>query len=577
MSDGKILIFLESNTKKITIKSFLGSDYTIFATGGHLLDLVKNGPYNLGVDLQNFKPSYEVIDRKKSLVKFWNEYLEKNKPSQIFLATDPDREGEAIAHEIVETLSLSEGEYKRLLFHEITSSGVKKSLENPLDIDKNLAEAQLSRQVLDRMIGFCLSTLLQKKIQAWSAGRVQSVVLKLIVDREREIINYGDKKEFVLFASYSVKRNVYQLNERTSEGDSKFYKTIEEAEKSKEDLGNVFELQNKIEKEKFAFPKQPLTTSLLLYEAKTQLGYSIYKTTTLAQQLYEGITLKSKNKRLSLITYPRTDSIRISKVFTNRAYEYIKNKWGLEFCNFKDTSSSSKGKKANVQDAHEAIRPTYLNYTPEDLKDEDLDESQFKLYELIFNHTISTLMQPAKYLNKVYYYLNGDRNFEMVENVIISPGFFILLENYYKNYRIKKTSNLKDEDMQKIETDKVSIEEYLGSIPKRYTEGTLIKQLERLGIGRPSTYNTFSKIIIKRRYSIFDKKGNFLPTELGFKVNDWLQTYFALLINENYTASLEQQLDKISQGENTYLEFIKDFWSNFYPNYKKLDEEEQII
>lgn len=572
MNDGKILIFLESNTKKITIKTFLGSDYTIFATGGHLLDLVKSGPYNLGVDLQNFKPNYEIIDRKKNLVKFWNEYLLNNKPSQIFLATDPDREGEAIAREIVETLNLNEGSYKRLLFHEITSSGVKKSLENPLDIDKNLAESQLSRQVLDRMIGFCLSTLLQKKIQAWSAGRVQSVVLKLIVDKEREIINYGDKKEFVIFALYNIKKNVYQLNERTENGDLRSFSTFEEAENSKNSLERNFKLKNKIEKEKYVFPKSPLTTSLLLYEAKSQLGYSIYKTTTLAQQLYEGITLKSKKKRLSLITYPRTDSIRISKVFTNKAYEYIKNKWGIELCNFKDTSSSSKGNKINVQDAHEAIRPTYLNYTPEDLKDEDLDQDLFKLYELIFNHTISTLMQPAKYLNKVYYYLNGDRNFEMVENVIISPGFFIILENYYKKYRIKKTSNLKDVDIENIETDKIEIEEYLGNVPKRYTEGTLIKKLEVLGIGRPSTYNAFSKIIIKRRYSIFDKKGNFIPTDLGFKVNDWLQKYFSLLINENYTASLEDQLDKISQGENTYINFIKDFWNNFSPNYKRLDE-----
>lgn len=570
MNKGKILIFLESNTKKITIKTFLGSDYAIFATGGHLLDLEKSGPYNLGVDLQSFNPSYEIIDRKKALVNFWRNYLIENKPSQIFLATDPDFEGEAIAREIAETLNLEENEYKRLLFHEITSSGVLASLQNPKSIDKNLVEAQRSRQVLDRMIGFCLSTLLQKKIQAWSAGRVQSVVLKLIVDREREILDYGDKKDFFLSGTYIVKRDSYHLNEKDENGNLKFYKTFDDAQVAKNHLNKTFDLQKKIEKEKYAFSKQPLTTSLLLYEAKAQLGFSIYKTTTLAQQLYEGVTLKNKKKRPSLITYPRTDSIRISNVFSNKAYDYIKGKWGVEFCNFKDNSLSSKGKKLNVQDAHEAIRPTYLSYTPDSLENEGIEKDQLKLYRLIFNHTISSLMQPAKYLSKQYFYLNNNKNFEMVENVMIFPGFFILLENNYKKYRIKKSSLLDNCNIAKIEVNKIEVEEYFGNSPKRYTEGTLIKKLENLGIGRPSTYNSFSKIIIKRRYSIFDKKGAFIPTELGFVVNDWLQSHFSFLINENYTASLEEQLDKISQGENNYFSFIKNFWNEFFLHYEKL-------
>lgn len=570
---GKTLIFLESSTKKQTVKSFLGHDYSIFATGGHLLELENSGTYNIGVNLQNFKPNYVVIERKKSLVNFLIKYLKENKPSQIFLATDPDREGEAISREIVEVLKLREGDYKRLLFHEITFSGITSSLENPIDIDKNLVSAQLSRQVLDKMIGFCLSKTLQKKINAWSAGRVQSVVLKLIVEKEREIKNYGEKKEFFLFALYELENNIYHLNEKEKDGSLKIYKSIEDAENSKKTLDGIFKFEGKNEQEKIIFPKYPFTTSTLLFEAKNKLNFSISKTTELSQQLYEGITLPNK-KRLSLITYPRTDSTRISKVFANKAYTYIKSKWNKDLCNFsKKFSSNSNQNKENVQDAHEAIRPTYLEQTPEELKDKVIDKDQLKLYTLIFNNTIASFMQPAKYLNKVYAFSSNDRIFEMIENVIINPGFFTFVCEAYETNKIVKSPVICDDNLKEIKTKEFKVEEYTWSVPRRYTEGTIIKTLEKLGIGRPSTYNSFTNTIIKRKYSKFEKKGIFIPTELGFKVNDWLQEHFPSIINENYTALLEKDLDKISRGENTYISFISAFWNNFFPNYKKIDEE----
>jgi DNA topoisomerase I len=568
----KILIFLESNTKKKTVKSFLGDDYEIFATGGHLLELENSGTYNIGVNLQNFKPKYVVIERKKTLVNFFIKYLKENETSQIFLATDPDREGEAISREIVEILKLQEGEYKRLLFHEITFSGITSSLENPTDIDKNLVDAQLSRQVLDKMIGFCLSKTLQRKINAWSAGRVQSVVLKLIVERELEIKNYGDKKEFILFALYKLENKIYHLNEKEKDGNLKTYKSIEDAENSKKMLSGIFKLENKNEQEKTIFPKYPFTTSTLLFEAKNKLNFSISKTTELAQQLYEGITLANK-KRISLITYPRTDSTRISKVFANKAYTYIESKWNKDLCNFsKKFSLSSNKNKENVQDAHEAIRPTYLEQTPEELENKAIDKDQLKLYALIFNNAIASFMQPAKYLNKVYKFSNNDKIFEMTENVIINPGFFTFIDEAYEANKIMKNSIIRDKDLKEIKTKEFEIEEYTWNIPRRYTEGTIIKTLEKLGIGRPSTYNSFTNTIIKRRYSKFEKKGTFIPTELGFKVNEWLQKNFPSIINESYTATLEKDLDKIGRGENTYISFISTFWNNFFPNYKKIDE-----
>lgn len=285
----KYLIFLESYTKQKTIKTFLGNEYEIFATGGHLTELAKRGYLNLGVDLQKFIPQYDPLPEKNKNVNFWRNYLKNNQPALIFLATDPDREGEAIAQEVIKLLRLQPQQYKRLLFYEITQQSIKQALTNPSPLNFHLVEAQNARQVIDRMIGFCLSPLLQKKIKALSAGRVQSVVLKLIVDREIAIQEHEKKKEYILQGIYKTEGEKYALRQKNKEGKLIIYPTSEEAEKVKAQLGPIFSLIKEEREQRFIFPPSPLTTSLLLYEARSQLGFSISQTTRLAQQLYEGI------------------------------------------------------------------------------------------------------------------------------------------------------------------------------------------------------------------------------------------------------------------------------------------------
>lgn len=285
----KYLIFLESYTKQKTIKTFLGNEYEVFATGGHLTELAKKGYLNLGVDLQKFTPQYVPLLAKNKNVEFWRNYLKNKKPSLILLATDPDREGEAIAQEVIKLLRLQPHQYKRLLFYEITQQSIHQSLTNPLPLNQNLVEAQNARQVLDRMIGFCLSPLLQKKLKALSAGRVQSVVLKLIVDREIAIQEHEKKKEYILQGIYETEKEKYTLRQKSDQGKLIIYPNPEEAEKVKAQLSPIFSLIKEEKEQRFIFPPAPLTTSLLLYEARFQLGFSISQTTQLAQQLYEGI------------------------------------------------------------------------------------------------------------------------------------------------------------------------------------------------------------------------------------------------------------------------------------------------
>ncbi|RHZ36021.1 type I DNA topoisomerase [endosymbiont GvMRE of Glomus versiforme] len=567
----KYLIFLESFTKQKTIKTFLGNDYEVFATSGHLMELAKRGYYNLGVDLTKFTPYYDPLPEKNKNIKFWQNYLKKNKPSLILLATDPDREGEGIAQEIVKILQLQPHHYKRLLFYEITQQSIKQALSNPLSLNQSLVEAQNARQVLDRMIGFCLSPLLRKKLQALSAGRVQSVVLKLIADREIAIREFEKKKEYILQGIYEIEGEKYTLRQKDEKGKLVTYPSKEEAEKVKSQLSSIFSLINEEKEKRYIFPKSPFTTSLLLYEAKSQLSFSIAQTTKLAQQLYEGIYLKNNNKQTGLITYPRTDSCRLNKQFVEQVYQYIQKQWGKVYCQFSPQHQQKK-ESLTVQDAHEAIRPTYFSQRPEEIKD-SLAPEQFALYGLIYQHTLASLMSSAQTKKTTYTFVNNGYYFTLNENVLTFAGFFVLNPDYYlPNYKVKKTSFLEKTNLKSLEVNKIEIKEYLENKPQRYNEGSLVQELERLGIGRPSTYNTFSRILLNRGYVEYnnDRQKHFVPTELGFKVNEWLQKNFASLINEKYTANLEAELDKISQGKNSYLEFIQKFWNDFFPYWQEI-------
>jgi DNA topoisomerase-1 len=565
----KFLIFLESTTKKNTIRSFVGKEYEIFATGGHLRDLKKTGLYNLGVDLINFTPNYEIIATKTKLISFWKNYLRREKIDIIYLATDPDREGEAIAAEITQILNISPARQRRLFFYEITPRSVKEALTNPLTINENLVEAQNARQVLDRMIGFCLSSLLQKKINALSAGRVQSVALKLIVERELLIRSHEKKKEYIICITSQVGEEKITLRQVNSEGKLVIYPDPAEAEKVKEKLGLDLQLVKKQEEEKFIFPKFPLTTSLLLFEARSWLGFSIAKTTQLSQKLYEGVNLVEQRKQIGLITYPRTDSTRVSQEFTSQAYNFISQEWGKNYCNFHPTWKK-KEKKLNIQDAHESIHPTYLNYHPtsEEVKKSLTSEEQ-QLYGLIFRHSLTSFMAPAQIKKIIYTFINNNYYFATTERVNQFFGFLAYNPTLYlPHYRVKIQAKLAT--ISYLPVQEIEIQEYLENKPVRYNEGSLVQELERLGIGRPSTYNAFGHIIRKRKYVELNQKGHFVPTELGFTVNQWLQENFSHLINENYTAYLETELDKISQNQNTYLNFIKSFWEEFIQHFQKI-------
>jgi DNA topoisomerase I len=565
----KSVIFLESTTKKKTIGTFLGQDYVIFATGGHLTELAKRGYYNLGIELEKFTPTYEIIADKKNLIAFWKNFLQQEKISNIYLATDPDREGEAIAAEIVKILKISPNRHQRLFFYEITARSIKEALTNPLTLNKNLVAAQTSRQVLDRIIGFCLSTALQKKLQALSAGRVQSVVLKLIIERELLIRNYEKKKEYIICALCLVATEKITLKQIKTTGELMVYQEVAAAEEVVKKLGTDFHLLKRREEKKIILPKPPLTTSLLLFEAKSQLGFSIAQTTQLAQKLYEGVRLINSGGQVGLITYPRTDSTRVNREFTNSSYNLISQKWGRDYCNFAP-SWKKKESKINVQDAHEAIHPTHLAYHPEneELKS-SLATDEYQLYCLIFRHSLVSLMAPAQIQKITYTFTNNGYYFATNERVGLFLGFLACApEIYLAQYRVKLHPKLAN--ISHLLAEKIEIQEYLENKPTRYNEGSLVQELEKLGIGRPSTYNTFGRIIQLRKYAELDKKGHFVPTELGFSVNNWLQTNFSSLINEKYTASLEEDLDRISCGENDYYHFIKNFWEEFIHHFQKV-------
>ncbi|WNE40394.1 MAG: DNA topoisomerase 1 [Mycoplasmataceae bacterium] len=551
--------------KKKTIQSFLGSEYIIFATSGHLWELKKTGTYNLGVDLEKFTPSYEVIPEKKNLINIWKSCLKNQKISAIYLATDPDREGEAIAQETAKSLGVDPKKCQRLLFYEITPRSIKEALKNPLTINENLVESQLSRQVLDRMIGFCLSTILQKKLRALSAGRVQSVVLKLIAEREELVKSFEKKKLYIICGVGQINDQKITLKQIDKSGDLVLYKEKNEAEEIKKQLGLIFQLIEQKEEKKLIFPKPPLITSLLLFEAKSQLGFAVAQTTQLAQKLYEGVWLSNEGKQVGLITYPRTDSPRINQDFTSSACKYIQQKWGSEYYN-NNPIWKKKEKTLNVQGAHESIHPTYLNYHPKEIKN-SLSEEEYKLYRLIYNHTLASLMSPAQINKATYKFLNNSYYFSTSEKICQFAGFLACYpEVYFASYNVRLKSELKE--VSQIEAKKIEVQEYQENKPVRYNEGSLVQELEKLGIGRPSTYNLFGRVLLKRGYAELNEKGQFIPTSLGISVSNWLQVNFSSLINEDYTASLETELDKISQGENNYYDFIKKFWESFSSSLK---------
>ena len=546
----KNLVIVESPAKSKTIEKYLGDDFKVVSSVGHIRDLATSGQFGFGVDVEDgFKPSYIPIKGKKTVI---NDLKKQVKNSDmVYLASDPDREGEAIAWHLKDALDITDEQYKRVLFNEITKEKVIDSINHPTIINDNLVKSQETRRILDRIIGFRLSKLLQSKIGAKSAGRVQSVALKLIVDREREI------EAFIPEEYWSITAHFDEFD-----ADIFKYKT-EDLELHNEDevnqvmskLGRDFVIETVTKKERKKQSKFPFITSTLQQEASTKLGFSARKTMSVAQKLYEGIELD--NETTGLITYMRTDSTRLSDDFIKPAYKYINDTYGKEYVGFVKQGKKSKD---NVQDAHEAIRPTSAFRDPLSIK-QYLSADEFKLYSLIYKRTIASLMKEAKVNQTTVVFDNNDYKFKTTGQILIFDGYLKVYADY-ESREDKILPDLVEGDVKS--TDNIENEQHFTKPPARYTEAKLVREMEELGIGRPSTYAQTMDTIKARGYVVLEDK-RFKPTEIGIETTDKLQEFFSDLINVEYTRDMESDLDKIADGELVWNGVLDAFYQLFAP------------
>lgn len=547
----KNIIIVESPAKCKTISKYLGGDYTVVSSKGHIRDLATSGKYGLGIDIENdFKPSYEIIKGKKKDVKYLKDLIEK--ADHIYLATDPDREGETISWHLYDELKVPDEKYDRIVFNEITKDVVLKALKNPRRIDMNLVHSGEARRFLDRIIGFRLSKVMQSKTAGKSAGRVQSVALKLIVDREREILAFIPKEYWTIEADFKdFKATLETYKEKDIEIPNE-----KEADKILDSLTNTFTIKKVEEKEKKRSAKEVFKTSTLQQACSNKLGFAASKTMKIAQKLYEGIELEDGFH--GLITYMRTDSVRLSDEFTKASFAYINSKYGKDYVGY-----VKKGKKTeNVQDAHEGIRPTNINYEPDKIK-KYLAPDEYKLYRIIYYRALASLMADAKFNSTTVLLDNNDYGFKATGSVLTFDGYL----KVYGDYEDQEDTILPDFKNYKsgiILSDTITKTQHFTKPPARFTESSLIKELESLGIGRPSTYATIISTIKDRGYvTLEDKK--FVPTEVGFETTDKLQEFFSSIVNVKYTANMEKDLDEIAEGNEDYKKMLKDFYDNFAP------------
>ena len=548
----KKLVIVESPSKSKTIEKYLGSEYKVVSSLGHIRDLATTGKYGFGIDLENgFKPNYEIIKGKKKLVTALKKDVKES--SFVYLATDPDREGEAISWHLFDTLGLSENKYRRIVFNEITKDVILSSFEKAREIDDNLVRSQETRRMLDRIIGFRLSKLMQSKTGGKSAGRVQSVALKLIVDREREISAFIPEDYYEIdaeFNDFSAKLDSY--NDKKIE-----IKTEEEAQNIISKLSEKFNIKSIDKQIKNKKAKAPHITSTLQQEASSKLNFTSKKTMMIAQKLYEGITLKDET--VGLITYMRTDSIRLSDEFIKRTYGYIKENYGEKYLGYVKKSKKTE----NVQDAHEAIRPTSINRTPESVK-EYLSNDEYKLYKMIYYRALASLMKDAEVEATTIILDNNNYQFKTTGSVLKFDGYLKVYRDYEEN---NDTILPILEEKQELISSEINYTKHTTKPPARYTESKLIKEMETLGIGRPSTYATTIGILSERGYvKVIEKK--FHPTDIGIETTDKLQEYFKDIINVDYTKEMEDDLDKIADGDLVWTSLLDRFYNEFEPKVK---------
>ena len=556
----KNLIIVESPAKSKTIKKFLGSNYTVVASNGHVRDLPKS---QMGVDFDNdFEPKYITIRGKGELLASLRK--EVKKADKIYLATDPDREGEAISWHLFFALKLDPKKTKRITFNEITKNAVRQAIKESREIDMDLVDAQQARRVLDRIVGYSISPLLWQKVKrGLSAGRVQSVALRIIADREAQIDAFIPTEYWSMEAEFPVKGckkpllAKYYGNPKKQENIGK-----EELEKIYKDLeGVVYEVSEIKKGERTKKPPLPFTTSTLQQECAKHLNFATSKTMRIAQQLYEGVAVKGHGT-IGLITYLRTDSTRISQEADAECKEFIRENYGAE--NVMENAARKKETK-KIQDAHEAIRPTYVNLTPAVVKD-SLSRDQFRLYQLIWKRFVASRMNGARYETTSVKISAGNYRFTSSGSKIVFPGFL----SVYQNDEDKAENNAalhkvaKGDVFKEVELKK---EQHFTQPPAHYTEASLVKELEDLGIGRPSTYAPTISTLISRRYLAKENKNLYL-SDLGDIVNRIMVSAFPSIVDVNFTATMETLLDGVAEGTVEWKSIIR----NFYPDLKEAVE-----
>ena len=561
------LVIVESPAKVKTIKKFLGSNYTVAASQGHVRDLPKS---QLGIDVENdYEPKYITIRGKGEILATLRK--EAKKSDKVYLATDPDREGEAIAWHLAHILEIPEDSVCRVTFNEITKETVQESIKKPRTIDMNLTDAQQARRVLDRIVGYKISPLLWKKVKpGLSAGRVQSVAVKIIVDRENEIRNFIPEEYWNIYATLLDEKSKKQF-------EAKFYgkdgKKIELHKKDEVDeiLKNIedgkYTVTNVKEGEKKKTPAPPFTTSTMQQEASRKLGFTLKKTMSVAQGLYEGVKIPEKGT-VGLITYMRTDSTRISEEARAAAKEQITKTYGAIYY------ENRYYKKSNdAQDAHEGIRPTYIYLTPESIKD-SLTADQYKLYRLVYTRFLASQMSSA-----IYDTINVDidvnkYNFKASGQNLKFKGFMTLYVEGKDNEQEDEESTTipKLKNGQEVIKKKLDSKQSFTEPPARYTEASLVKELEANGIGRPSTYSPTITTILERRYIQKEKK-QLVPTELGEVVNKLLTENFFDIVNVEFTAQIENEFDRVAEGKEEWKQVLREFYPQFEQEVEKVDKE----
>ncbi|CAM4163266.1 type I DNA topoisomerase [Listeria booriae] len=564
------LVIVESPAKAKTIEKYLGKKYKVKASMGHIRDLPKS---QMGVDTENnFEPRYITIRGKGPILKELKQAAKKVK--KVYLAADPDREGEAIAWHLANSLGLDQTDDLRVVFNEITKDAVKESFKHPRKIDMDLVDAQQARRILDRLVGYNISPILWKKVKkGLSAGRVQSVALKLVIDRENEIKAFIPEEYWTIDGNFKKGKKEFQANFYGTNGKKKKLSNVDDVKEVMSTIkGKQFEVIDVVKKERLRNPAAPFTTSSLQQEAARKLNFRTRKTMMLAQQLYEGIAL-GRQGTVGLITYMRTDSTRISDTATQEAATFINENYGKEFAR----ANKRNDKKAKgAQDAHEAIRPTSAMRSPQEVK-EYLGRDQLRLYRLIWERFIASQMAPAVLDTMRVDLDNNGVMFRANGSKIKFAGFMkVYVESNDDNKEEKENilPDLKKGD--KVESQSLEQRQHFTQPPPRFTEARLVKTLEEIGIGRPSTYSPTLDTIQRRNYVSLDNK-RFVPTELGEIVHELIRDYFPEILDVQFTANMEAELDEVEHGDMQWVKVIDQFYQGFEKNVERADKEMEKI